>query len=307
MSRPQSQDARAVLRLAEQAVAQLRRIADHFATPIGPDDAQRAQEREYAADIMRALVAKGRHEAEPSSSADERAIVLDLADGPVLCPLCPSPLTHHTLPGACAHLRAVHPARRLTGKGAGPQRVLILDAEPSALAADDEEVRTARRAEEYEQERDQLMAVLAEVLRHFTEHGHPGAPCIRTGWVRTDTVDRWRSVVQHDVERPWWVQVDEARAELREAQTAIERVRNLHIRNPNSGTCEHCSARDYPEYAVRSPCHTITALDKTGEPATGCQPGPYDDCTTCHPSPEPDAVTPVNPVTTGTEPDRTAR
>lgn len=40
-----------------------------------------------------------------------------------------------------------------------------------------------------------------------------------------------------------------------------ERVRALHVRNPHSGTCEHCSAGDYPDYAVRSPCPTIRALD----------------------------------------------
>ncbi|MFB7776892.1 hypothetical protein [Streptomyces bauhiniae] len=258
-------DAKAVLRVAEQAVAQLRRIADHFATTIGTDDAQRAQEREYAADIVRALDAKLRQEAERgqvgvgarcAGCGSSAVVYRNFQDDP----FC----------GPCAN-----------GKPPNP-------------TADGDK----KRAEELERERDQQAAVLAEVLRHFTEHGHPGAPCVRTGWVRTDTVDRWRSVVQHDVERPWWVQVDEARAELREAQTAIERVRNLHIRNPNSGTCEHCSARDYPDYAVRSPCPTITALDSTGEPATGCQPGPYDDCTTCHPSPEPDAVTAVNPVTT---------
>ena len=44
----------------------------------------------------------------------------------------------------------------------------------------------------------------------------------------------------------------------------IDRVRALHVRNPHSGTCEHCSAGDYPDYAVRSPCPTIRALDKEG-------------------------------------------
>ena len=40
-----------------------------------------------------------------------------------------------------------------------------------------------------------------------------------------------------------------------------ERVRALHVRNPHSGTCEHCSASDYPDYAVPWPCPTIRALD----------------------------------------------
>jgi hypothetical protein len=42
---------------------------------------------------------------------------------------------------------------------------------------------------------------------------------------------------------------------------AADRVRSLHRRNENSGTCEHCSARDYPNYAVQFPCETIRALD----------------------------------------------
>lgn len=83
-----------------------------------------------------------------------------------------------------------------------------------------------RRAEEYEQERNQLAAVLAEVLRQFTPETHPGRRCLQSGHVPVETVDRWRSVVQHDVERPWWKQVDEARAELAEAQAELKGVRN---------------------------------------------------------------------------------
>lgn len=45
-------------------------------------------------------------------------------------------------------------------------------------------------------------------------------------------------------------------------QSAVGRVRALHVRNPHSGTCEHCSAGDYPDYAVPAPCPTIRALDK---------------------------------------------
>lgn len=42
--------------------------------------------------------------------------------------------------------------------------------------------------------------------------------------------------------------------------TAMERIHALHRRNENSGVCEHCSARDYPDYAVPWPCETIRAL-----------------------------------------------
>lgn len=42
---------------------------------------------------------------------------------------------------------------------------------------------------------------------------------------------------------------------------AVERVRALHVRNANTGDCEHCSERDYPDYAVAWPCPTIRVLD----------------------------------------------
>jgi hypothetical protein len=67
--------------------------------------------------------------------------------------------------------------------------------------------------------------VLAEVLRQFTHETHPGRRCLQSGHVPVETVERWRSVVAPTVERPWWQQVDEARAELEQAQAAIERVR----------------------------------------------------------------------------------
>ncbi len=45
----------------------------------------------------------------------------------------------------------------------------------------------------------------------------------------------------------------------------VNRVRALHVRNDNAGTCEHCSERDYPTYAVPYPCPTIQALDAPKE------------------------------------------
>lgn len=63
------------------------------------------------------------------------------------------------------------------------------------------------------------------------------------------------------VEPPdWWEPYEKpTRAVL---LAAVERVRALHVRNPNSGTCEHCSERDYPDYSVPWPCPTIRALDE---------------------------------------------
>lgn len=84
---------------------------------------------------------------------------------------------------------------------------------------------------EAQRDRDQHAAVLAEALRQFTEKGHPGAPCLRSSWVREDTVARWRSVVAPTAERPWWQQVAmyereavEATRHVLELKATIERV-----------------------------------------------------------------------------------
>lgn len=41
---------------------------------------------------------------------------------------------------------------------------------------------------------------------------------------------------------------------------ALGAVRQIHRRNEHTGTCEHCSERDYPDYAVPWPCDTVKAL-----------------------------------------------
>lgn len=53
---------------------------------------------------------------------------------------------------------------------------------------------------------DHFERVLREVLAHFTEHGHPGRSCVRTPWLNTETVERWRAVVSSPSSR------DEVRA-----------------------------------------------------------------------------------------------
>lgn len=117
-----------------------------------------------------------------------------------------------------------------------------------------------------QRERDQLATVLAEVLRHFTERGYPGAPCVRTGWVRADTVDRWRSVVQHDVGRPWWQQLDTVRAELEQAQAAIDRVRAIKRAPQRSHFNTLANAQDNGWDAA---LHAVfAALDRTEQPHT---------------------------------------
>lgn len=44
-------------------------------------------------------------------------------------------------------------------------------------------------------EQERLAATLDEVLRHFVHKGHPGEPCLSSGWVSEKTVARWRAVL----------------------------------------------------------------------------------------------------------------
>jgi len=61
----------------------------------------------------------------------------------------------------------------------------------------------------------------------------------------------------------WWREyVKPTRDDL---LAAVERVHALHRRNENTGECEYCSMRDYPDYAVAWPCETVRAL--TGKDA----------------------------------------
>lgn len=41
--------------------------------------------------------------------------------------------------------------------------------------------------------RDALVALLGEILREFTQRGHPGRPALRTGWVWEETANGWRA------------------------------------------------------------------------------------------------------------------
>lgn len=59
--------------------------------------------------------------------------------------------------------------------------------------------------------------------------------------------------------------LDAALTRAERAEATIECVRALHARNAHTGDCEHCSARDYPDYAVPHPCPTAAALDQHGQ------------------------------------------
>lgn len=64
----------------------------------------------------------------------------------------------------------------------------------SAVCREDAE-HNATRAERAEQQRDQLRATLADVLRHFTHKGHPSEQCLQTGWIAERTVAEWRAAL----------------------------------------------------------------------------------------------------------------
>ncbi|MEU8537544.1 hypothetical protein [Streptomyces parvulus] len=155
---------------------------------------------------------------------------------------------------------------------------LLSVAHETSNRSETERTRAVVRAEEIERERNQQAAVLAEVLATFV-HPVPGyrLPRVRSGEVDVETLRKWRSVVQHDVERPWWKQVDEARAELEQAQAALERARSLHRPQPyrdEQTICTSCSAYDPSTDSCDSPpvpyeqCPTLLALDGTEQPNT---------------------------------------
>lgn len=87
-------------------------------------------------------------------------------------------------------------------------------------------------------------------------------PCVRTG-INDPAVSS--EAARRNAEQ--WMAAGGARPiafapEARElAAAAVARVRALHVRNSHTGTCEPCSAADYPDYAVPWPCPTIRALN----------------------------------------------
>ncbi|EGX60132.1 hypothetical protein SZN_09426 [Streptomyces zinciresistens K42] len=66
-------------------------------------------------------------EGETPATTPETAVAL--TDGPVRCPLCPTPVTLHTPNGARAHFTHVHPEQRITGRGLGPWPLIVTDAD----------------------------------------------------------------------------------------------------------------------------------------------------------------------------------
>ena len=81
---------------------------------------------------------------------------------------------------------------------------------------------------EVQRDRDQHAAVLAEVLATFV-HKVPGyrIPRVRSSEVGVVTLEKWRSVVAPTAERPWWQQVTEAQARVRQLEAAIREVLDI--------------------------------------------------------------------------------
>jgi hypothetical protein len=56
--------------------------------------------------------------------------------------------------------------------------------------------------EQQKQRADQFAVTLDEVLRHFIHKGHPGEPCLQTGWISERTVARWRETLYQPTPAP---------------------------------------------------------------------------------------------------------
>ncbi|WP_432124034.1 hypothetical protein [Streptomyces sp. C10-9-1] len=63
------------------------------------------------------------------------------------------------------------------------------------VATEPDPAEAAQLSHQYRNQAEQLTDLLAEVLTHFTETGHPGQPCLRTGWVPTGRVEHWRTLL----------------------------------------------------------------------------------------------------------------
>lgn len=55
---------------------------------------------------------------------------------------------------------------------------------------------TSERARQAAVQRAEMVeAALRELLAAFVHKGHPGKPCVRTGWISEDTITRWRATL----------------------------------------------------------------------------------------------------------------
>jgi hypothetical protein len=86
--------------------------------------------------------------------------------------------------------------RERTGRNAG----LTVEAEATDMGSELDDA--AATIANHTVEINQLRHTLDEVLRHFVHKGHPGEPCLQTGWISERTVARWRAVLNPPKEQP---------------------------------------------------------------------------------------------------------
>jgi uncharacterized protein (DUF2267 family) len=83
---------------------------------------------------------------------------------------------------------------RVVGREIERMKVLV-----AASESDGHAVRMAaqyaEKAIENGERAERIAATLDEVLRQFVHKGHPGEPCLQTGWISEKTVARWRAVL----------------------------------------------------------------------------------------------------------------
>lgn len=95
----------------------------------------------------------------------------------------------------------------------------------------------------------------------------PGLRDTLAAWLRTHALaDLEDETTIDSLTHTVWRIIEPA---LTQRDAQITAIHALHVRNANTGDCEHCSERDYPDYAVPWPCPTIRALDAKPLPAAG--------------------------------------
>lgn len=118
---------------------------------------------------------------------------------------------YFTGPGcACdnaGHDRPQNPAPRPTLDDiTSDQLDTLWDRAEQAEEARDDALRTAAyhndRASKHRARAERAEALAREILRHFIHKGHPGEPCLQTGWISVRTVEQWRAALDERQEQP---------------------------------------------------------------------------------------------------------
>lgn len=68
----------------------------------------------------------------------------------------------------------------------------IQDAQEELARVEGDRTALLQRISQLEGHRRRLSSVLSAVLGQISERGHPGEPCLRTGWISERTVTGWR-------------------------------------------------------------------------------------------------------------------